>query len=60
MQASNFIQAIEERQGLMVACLEEIAYRMSYITAADLAQLARNMGSSAYGAYLLRVLEHED
>jgi glucose-1-phosphate thymidylyltransferase len=59
MQASNFIHAIEERQGLMVACLEEIAYRMQYITAADLAQLARGMGSSTYGQYLLRVLEHE-
>jgi glucose-1-phosphate thymidylyltransferase len=60
MQASNFIQAIEERQGLMVACLEEIAYRMGYITGADLGRLARAMGASAYGAYLLRVLEHED
>jgi glucose-1-phosphate thymidylyltransferase len=59
MQASNFIHAIEERQGLMVACLEEIAYRMEYITAADLAQLARGMGTSTYGQYLLRVLEHE-
>jgi len=59
MQASNFIHAIEERQGLMVACLEEIAFRMGYITAADLARLAREMGSSAYGQYLLRVLEHE-
>ena len=54
MQASNYIQAIEERQGLMVACLEEIAYRMGYITAADLARLARAMGSSAYGQYLLQ------
>ena len=60
MQASNFIQAIEERQGLMVACLEEIAYRMEYITGPDLARLARGMGSSAYGEYLLRILEHED
>jgi glucose-1-phosphate thymidylyltransferase len=59
MQASNYIQAIEERQGLMVACLEEIAFRMGYITAADLARLAANMGSSAYGDYLRRVIEHE-
>jgi len=59
MQASNFIQAIEERQGLMVACLEEIAFRMGYIAAADLARLARGMGSSAYGQYLLRMLDHE-
>ena len=41
MQASNYIQAIEERQGLMVACLEEIAFRMGYITAADVARLAQ-------------------
>ena len=59
MQASNYIQAIEERQGLMVACLEEIAFRMGYIDAADLARLARGMESSAYGQYLLRLLEHE-
>ncbi len=52
MQASNYIQAIEERQGLMVACLEEIAFRMGYITADDLARLAAAMASSAYGQYL--------
>jgi len=59
MQASNFIHAIEERQGLMVACLEEIAYRMGYISGDDLARLARAMESSTYGQYLLRVLEYE-
>jgi len=57
MQASSYIQAIEERQGLMVACLEEIAFRMGYIAAADVARLARAMGSSAYGKYLLHMLE---
>ena len=59
IQAGNYIQAIEERQGLMVACLEEIAYRMGYIQAADLARLARAMETSAYGQYLLQLLEHE-
>jgi glucose-1-phosphate thymidylyltransferase len=59
LQASNFIQAIEERQGLMVACVEEIAYRMGYIAAADLAELGESMRSSGYGQYLLRVLTHE-
>jgi glucose-1-phosphate thymidylyltransferase len=59
IQAGNYIQAIEERQGLMVACLEEIAYRMGYIQAADLVRLARAMESSAYGQYLLQLLEHE-
>ena len=59
MQAANYIHALEERQGLMVACLEEIAYRMGYITAGDLARLARGMESSTYGQYLVRVLESE-
>ncbi len=59
MQAANYIQAIEERQGLMVACLEEIAFRKGYITAADLTRLAKSMGSSMYGQYLLRILEQE-
>jgi glucose-1-phosphate thymidylyltransferase len=59
MQASSFIQAIEERQGLMVACLEEIAYRQRFISAGELAALAQRMGSSPYGHYLLRVLEQD-
>jgi glucose-1-phosphate thymidylyltransferase len=59
MQAASFIQAIEERQGLMVACIEEIAYRLGYIRPADLAVLARRMESSAYGQYLSRLLEQE-
>ena len=57
MQASNYVQAIEERQGLMVACLEEIAYRMGYIGASDLDRLAQAMGSCAYGQYLHGLLE---
>jgi glucose-1-phosphate thymidylyltransferase len=59
MQAANYVQALEDRQGFMVACIEEIAYRLNYITAADLAQLGRRMESSSYGEYLLRVVEHE-
>src|SRR5436190_12775615 len=59
MQASNYIHAVEERQGLMVACLEEIAYRMGYITAGELERLAVAMETSAYGQYLFSVLEHE-
>jgi glucose-1-phosphate thymidylyltransferase len=59
LHAANYIEAVEERQGLMVACLEEIAYHMGYITAADLARLAESMGSSSYGQYLRRVLEQE-
>jgi glucose-1-phosphate thymidylyltransferase len=59
VQASNFVQAVEERQGLMIGCLEEIAYRLRYITPADLERLARAMKGSAYGQYLLRLLEEE-
>jgi glucose-1-phosphate thymidylyltransferase len=57
LQASNFIQAIEERQGLKVACVEEIAYRMGYITADDVRHIARVMEKSGYGQYLLSMLE---
>jgi glucose-1-phosphate thymidylyltransferase len=59
IQAANYIQAIEERQGLMVACLEEIAYRMGYISGADLERLGRAMETSGYGQYLLQLVEHE-
>ena len=59
VQASNFIQAVEERQGLMVGCLEEIAYRMNYITAEELSRLARGMRGSTYGQYLIHVLEED-
>jgi glucose-1-phosphate thymidylyltransferase len=59
LQASNYIQAIEERQGLMVACIEEIAFRMGYIGRSDLERLARSMDLSAYGQYLSRLLEQE-
>ncbi len=57
LQASTFIQAIEERQGLKVACLEEIALRMGYISAGDVERIAATMKSNSYGQYLLRVLE---
>jgi glucose-1-phosphate thymidylyltransferase len=59
MQAANYIQAIEERQGLMVACLEEIAYRMGYMDADRLAAVAHRMASSPYGQYLKRILEED-
>ncbi len=59
LQASNFIQAIEERQGLKVACIEEIAWRMGYISASDVERLALPMRSTGYGQYLLRLLEQE-
>ena len=59
VQASNFIQAVEERQGLMVGCLEEIAYRLRYISATDLERIAVAMKGSTYGQYLRHVLEED-
>jgi glucose-1-phosphate thymidylyltransferase len=59
VQASNFIQAVEERQGLMVGCVEEIAYRLHYITAADLARIAAAMIGSTYGQYLQHILDED-
>ncbi len=52
LQAANFIQAIQERQGLKVACIEEIAYRKGYIDSEDLLRLARDMTNNSYGEYL--------
>ena len=57
LEASHFIETIERRQGLKVACPEEIAYRMGYITADQLRALAQPLNNSGYGAYLVRVLE---
>jgi len=56
MDAALYIQAIEKRQGLMVACPEEIAYRSGYITAADVERIGSSMRNSSYGAYLLQLL----
>jgi glucose-1-phosphate thymidylyltransferase len=57
LQASNFIQAIEARQGLKVACPEEIAWNAGWIASTDVARLAARMNKNEYGAYLLRMLE---
>ena len=59
LQAGQFIQALEQRQGLKVACLEEIAYRTGYIDAAQLQRLAEPLAKNAYGAYLLQVLAEQ-
>jgi glucose-1-phosphate thymidylyltransferase len=59
IQASSFVQAVEERQGQMIGCPEEIAYRMRYISASDLERLGQSMRGSAYGQYLLRVIADE-
>jgi glucose-1-phosphate thymidylyltransferase len=57
LEASNFIHTIEHRQGLKVACPEEIAFRLGYIDAGALRTLAEKIKKSTYGQYLLRVLE---
>ncbi len=57
LEASNFIHTLEHRQGLKVACPEEIAYRLGYIDAAQLSALAASIGKSSYGKYLYQVLE---
>ena len=58
-QASSFIQALQERQGLQVACLEEISYKMGYIDAGRVKDLAESMKTNGYGQYLIRMLETE-
>jgi glucose-1-phosphate thymidylyltransferase len=57
LDAANFVRIVEERQGLKVACVEEVAYRMGYIDARQLARLADDLGRSGYGEYLRRVLD---
>jgi glucose-1-phosphate thymidylyltransferase len=57
LQASTFIQTIEERQSLMVACIEEIAFKMGYITALDVLRIAEPMRKNSYGQYLVRLVE---
>ena len=59
MQASNYIETIEERQGLKVACIEEIAYRMGYIDSMKVEGLARPLMKNGYGQYLMDLLKYE-
>jgi glucose-1-phosphate thymidylyltransferase len=56
LQAGTFVEIIEQRQGLKVGCIEEVAYRMGFINAAQLQQLAEPLRKSGYGDYLLRLL----
>jgi glucose-1-phosphate thymidylyltransferase len=57
LQAANFIQAVEDRQGMMISCPEEIAYRMGYIDRDQLLGLAAGLRTNQYGEYLLRLVE---
>ena len=59
LQASNFIQAIEQRQGLKVACPEEVAFKMGFISAEDVLRIAATMHGNEYGQYLEQMIEEE-
>jgi glucose-1-phosphate thymidylyltransferase len=59
LQAANFVQTVEERQGMMISCPEEIAYRLGFITAEQLRRLASSMATNRYGSYLLRLLDED-
>jgi glucose-1-phosphate thymidylyltransferase len=59
MEASLYIQAIEKRQGLMVACPEEIAFRSGYITSDQVEKIGSSMKNNSYGAYLLQLLREK-
>ena len=59
LQAANFVQAVEERQGMMISCPEEIAYRMGYIGVDNLRELALAMNNNAYGRYLSRLADDQ-
>ncbi len=59
VDATNFVKAIEDRQGLKIACLEEVAYRMGYIDRVQLEALYTRQAKSSYGAYLKRLLSEE-
>lgn len=60
MDAGQFVQAVQERQGLRIACLEEIAWRQGWIGPDEVAAEAERMGKSAYGQYLRQLLDRED
>ena len=57
MQAGQFVQIIEERQGIKISCIEEIAFRMGYINASQLAEIAKPLEKSGYGEYLITLLK---
>jgi glucose-1-phosphate thymidylyltransferase len=59
LQAANFVQAVEERQGMMISCPEEIAYRLGYIDSGQLIKLSEEMNNNQYGVYLRGLAEEE-
>ena len=59
LQAANYVAALEERQGLKVGAIEEVAYRMGFIDASQLERLAAEMKGNAYAQYLLSILDED-
>lgn len=57
LQAGTFVEAVQSRQGMMIACLEEVAWRKGFISAADLEALSQQEGKSSYGAYLQKLVQ---
>ena len=60
MQASQFVQVLEKRQGLKVGCIEEVAYKMGYINSKQLKMLANRSLSSGYGKYLISLVDEKN
>jgi glucose-1-phosphate thymidylyltransferase len=58
LQASTFVETIEQRQGLKIACIEEVAYRMNYISADQVVYLSKDLQKNGYGQYLLKVIKN--
>ncbi|MEW6715649.1 MAG: glucose-1-phosphate thymidylyltransferase, partial [Nitrospirota bacterium] len=59
-QASSYVQVIQERQGLKIACIEEIAFRLGYINKSQLKHLASDMMKNDYGKYLMEIAEESE
>ena len=57
LEASQFVQILEKRQGMKISCIEEIAYRMGYIKSSELRELGKQMKNNPYGEYLIKVSE---
>jgi glucose-1-phosphate thymidylyltransferase len=59
LQASAFVETIEQRQGLKIACIEEVAYRMKYISVEQVTWLSKDLQKNGYGQYLLKIIENQ-
>ena len=55
IEASQFVQTLEKRQGMKISCIEEIAYKMNYINNIQLIELGEKLGNSPYGRYLIKI-----